>query len=216
LSLADVALSVAAHLGLIAEAQLIEEPRERYGNYLFGSCSRDFETRDGRRVIVVALAPRHWTSLVDATDLRDAVTSLETRLGVDLRMEGARFAARTEISRLIEPWIASRTLAEVARIFSEKDVLWGPYQTFKELLEQDERCSTRNPLFAEVDQPGIGRTLRATSPLIFGRGERSRPAPAPTMGGDTKEVLTSWLGLSDAEVSSLAADRIVTVGEGVT
>lgn len=216
LSLADVALSVAAHLGLIAEAQLIEEPRERYGNYLFGSYSRDFETRDGRRVIVVALTPRHWTSLVDATDLRDAVTSLETRLGVDLRMEGARFAARTEISRLIEPWIASRTLAEVARIFGEKDVLWGPYQTFKELLEQDERCSTRNPLFAEVDQPGIGRTLRATSPLIFGRGERSRPAPAPTMGGDTKEVLTSWLGLSDAEVSSLAADRIVTVGEGVT
>jgi 2-methylfumaryl-CoA isomerase len=215
-SLADVALSVAGHLGLIAEAQLVEEPRGRYGNDLFGSYSRDFATRDGKRLIVVALTPRHWTSLVDATRLSDAVASLEARLGIDLREEGARFTARTEISSLLEPWIASRTLAEVAAIFNERDVLWGPYQTFKELVDQDERCSTRNPLFAEVDQPGIGRTLRATSPLIFGRGDRSRPAAAPTMGGDTRAVLGSWLRLSEAEISSLAADRIVAIGQGIT
>lgn len=58
LSLADVALSIAGHLGLIAEAQLNDVPRGRHGNYLYGSYSRDFATADGRRVIVVALTPR--------------------------------------------------------------------------------------------------------------------------------------------------------------
>lgn len=214
LSLADVALSIAGHLGLIAEAQLVEEPRGRYGNYLFGSYSRDFETRDGRRIIVVALTPRQWASLVDATGLRDAVATLEARLGVDLREEGARFAARAEISALLEPLIRARTLAEMAETFNKRDVLWGLYQSFKELVEHDERCSTRNPMFAEIMQPGIGRMLGASSPLIFGRSERSRPAPAPAMGGDTTDVLASWLRLSDAEILSLAADRIVSLAEG--
>jgi 2-methylfumaryl-CoA isomerase len=212
-SLADVALSAVSHLGLIAEAQLTEEPRRRYGNYLFGSYSRDFKTRDHRRIVVVALTPRQWTSLVDATGLRAAVAALEAQFGSDLREEGARFGARAEISALLEPWIGARTLAEVAEVFNERDVLWGPYQSFKQLVEEDERCSTRNPLFAEVDQPGIGRTLRAASPLSFGRSGRNRPAPAPVMGADTRDVLRSWLHLTPAEITSLAKDRTVGVGE---
>src|SRR6185369_13284754 len=41
LSLADVALSVAGNLGLIGEAELVAEPRARYGNHLYGSFARD-------------------------------------------------------------------------------------------------------------------------------------------------------------------------------
>lgn len=212
-SLADVALSAVSHLGLIAEAQLNEEPRGRYGNSLFGSYSRDFETRDHRRIIVVALTPRQWRSLVDATELGAAVAALEARLGSDLREEGARFHARAEISALLEPWISARTLAELEEIFAARDVLWGPYQSFKQLVAEDERCSTRNPLFAEVDQPGVGRTLRAASPLSFGRSGRTRPAPAPTLGADTADVLGSWLDLSAAEITSLAKDRVIDVGK---
>lgn len=211
LSLADVALSIAGHLGLIAEAQLNEEPRARYGNDLFGTFARDFITADGRHVLVVALTPRQWTSLVEATGLREATAALGERLGLDLHQEGARFSARKEICALLAPWISARPLAEVAEVFEEHEVLWGPYQTLKQLVTEDERCSTRNPLFAEVDQPGIGRSLRAGSPLVFGRAERTSPAAAPTMGADTEHVLRSWLGLTAEEVSVLAAEGIVTV-----
>lgn len=211
-SLADVALSIAGHLGLIAEAQLNEEPRGRYGNYLYGSYGRDFATADGRRLIVVALTARHWISLIEATDLREAASRLEERLGTDLREEGARFKARTAISALLGPWIAARTLSEIARIFAEHDVLWGPYQTFKELVSEDDRCSTRNPLFAEIEERGVGRALRAASPLLFGRAERKPPRAAPTTGEDTEHILRSWLGLSREDVTRLEGDRIISLG----
>lgn len=210
ISLSDVALSIAGHLGLIAEAQLSARPRGRYGNYVYGSYGRDFRTADGRRVIVVALTERQWTSLVKATGVERGVAELERRLGLDLRLEGARFRARMEISALLEPWIGSRSLAEVRGVFDQHEVLWGPYQTFTELVERDPRCSTRNPMFSEVDQPGIGRALRAASPLVFGTSGRIPARPAPLMGSDTDAVLTSWLGLSADEVSALVAERVVS------
>jgi 2-methylfumaryl-CoA isomerase len=212
-SLADVALSTAGHLGLIAEARLNNAPRARYGNDLFGTFAHDFATRDRRQVIVVALTPRQWKSLVEATGLQEATTALSAKLGLDLREEGARFSARREICALLEPWIAARTLTEIASIFKKHDVLWGPYQTFKQLAAEDERCSPRNPLFAEVDQPGIGRSLLAASPLVFGRAARKPPAAASSMGADTHRVLRSWLGLTADEVSGLAGQGIIPAEE---
>ncbi|MBI4347842.1 MAG: CoA transferase [Elusimicrobia bacterium] len=212
-SLADVALSVAGHLGLIAEAQLNEEPRGRYGNHLYGSYSGDFPTADGRRLIVVALTARQWTSLVDALGAADEVRALEQRLGMDLHDEGARFRARGEISAVIEPWIARRPLAEVGRIFDEHGVLWGPYQTFKQLLREDARCSAANPLFADIERPDIGRWLHAASPLVFGRAGRRHPAAAPALGADTREVLQSWLDMPDGDIARLAKARVVGVGQ---
>ena len=205
LSLMDMALSVASHLGFIAEAQLAAVPRPRLGNDLYGTYSRDFRTSDGRSVIVVALTPRHWVGLVRATGIAAAVAELESSHAVDLRDEGARYQLRDQISGLLEPWIASRTLDDVRAAFDADGVLWGPYQTFQELARSDARCSPENPLLAVVEQPGIGEYLRAGSPLVFSGAERLPPPAAPALGVDTKTVLHEWLGLADADLAELAA-----------
>src|SRR5262252_7185934 len=44
LSLWEVALVVAGHLGLLAEAELVQQPRGRFGNHVYGTFGRDFET----------------------------------------------------------------------------------------------------------------------------------------------------------------------------
>lgn len=209
LSLMDVALSTIGHLGLIGEAQLVAEPRGRYGNDVYGTFAHDFRTADGRSVIVVALTPRQWASLVTATGIADAVAAHERRLGIDLRSEGDRFRARREITALLAPWMAARPLAEIAAILDRHEVLWGPYQTVKELVAADARCSQRNPMLAEVDQPGIGRYLRATSPISFGRSPRVAPARSPRMGEDADAVLTSWLGLAPRDVVALQDEGVV-------
>jgi 2-methylfumaryl-CoA isomerase len=64
-------------------------------------------------------------------------------------------------------------------------------------------------MLREIDQPGIGRYLRATSPLQFSAARREPPKPAPLMGGDTREVLDSWLGLDSHEVDALIATGVV-------
>ena len=208
LSLSDVALSIAGHLGLIAEAQLDPEPRPRIGNELFGTFARDFRTSDGKYVIAVALTPDQWRNLVAATGIGDAVARLEAEHGVDLREEGAKFELRKQIAGLLEPWIAARPLAAVREEFDRHHVLWGPYQTFKELAENDPRCSGANPMFAVVDQPEIGRYLRAASPLLFSGSERLSPRPSPDLGEHTAEVIGSWLGQSRREIQLLEAKGV--------
>jgi 2-methylfumaryl-CoA isomerase len=189
LSLADVGMAVAGHLGLIAEASLDPLPRGRYGNDVYGTFGRDFRTSEGRSVMVLALTPRQWHGLGEATGLTKGFAELEARLSLDLKREADRWQARREICELIEPWINQRMLAEVRAVFDEHGVLWGPYQTFKQLLVEDPRASAANPMFEMVDHPGVGRYLTAASPLRFGAAAQVSPRAAPELGHHTKEVL---------------------------
>jgi 2-methylfumaryl-CoA isomerase len=192
LSLEDVGLAVTAHLGLIGEAILEEEPRERYGNHVYGTFGRDFVTRDGRRVMVLALTAGHWRSLVEATGLSGEFSQMEARLGLYFNNEGDRWRGRKEICERLDEWIAARNLNNVANIFDRSHVLWGPYQTFKQLVAEDPRASTANPLFAEVDQPNLGRYIVPGSPVRFGAAKAVPPRPAPELGEHTQEVLEEF------------------------
>jgi 2-methylfumaryl-CoA isomerase len=204
-----VALATVGHLGNIAEVQINKTERPKYGNYLYGAFGRDFVTKDGHRVMVVGLTPRQWRSLVAAVGMGDACVQIEELLAVDLSKEGDRFAARDVISALIEPWISSRTLSEVREVFDAHDVCWGPYQTFAELVSVDPRCSPDNPMFAEVNQPGIGTYLMPGSPLEFSTNDRVPPAPAPQLGQHTDEILAEVLCLSAGAIGRLHDEGVV-------
>ncbi|MEO7196645.1 MAG: CoA transferase [Pseudonocardiaceae bacterium] len=214
LALSDVAFAMAGHLGNIAEVQINHSERPKHGNDLYGAFGRDFATVDGKRVMVVGLTPRQWRGLVSATGIGEACAQVEQLLGVDLSKEGDRFAARHVIGALLEPWVASRTLSQVREVFDAHDVCWGPYQTFTELVRTDPRCSSANPMFAEIDQPGIGRYLMPGSPLDFSAVDRLPPAPAPQLGQHTDEILAGVLGLSSAEIGQLHDERVVADARG--
>ena len=209
LALADVAFAMVGHLGKIAEVQINKHERPKYGNYLYGAFGRDFVTKDGKRVMVVGLTARQWRSLVAAVGIADACVQVEKLLEVDLGKEGDRFAARHVIGALIEPWVNSRTLSEVRKIFDAHEVCWGPYQTFAELVTTDPRCSPSNPMFAAVDQPGIGTYLMPGSPLDFSAADRVRPAAAPVLGQHTDEILAGVLALSASEIGRLHDEGVV-------
>ena len=201
LALEDVALAAMANLGFVAEAQLGGE-RGRYGNDLFGAFGRDFTTADGERLMVVGLTLKQWRSLCTATNITGAIAALGARLGVDLDREGERFVARDAIAALVAPWIATRTLSDVAAAFDANGVCWSRYQHVADLVRSDPACSTDNPMFATIDQPGIGAVLASAIPLGFGVG-RLPASPAPVLGSDTEAVLSDWLGLSAATLSDL-------------
>ena len=209
LALSDVAFAMVGHLGKIAEVQINQHERPKYGNYLYGAFGRDFATKDGKRVMVVGLTTRQWHSLVAAVGIADACVQVEKLLEVDLEKEGDRFTARHVIGALIEPWVSSRTLREVREVFDRHEVCWGPYQSFTELVTTDPRCSPTNPMFAAVDQPGIGTYLMPGSPLDFSGVDRLRPEPAPLLGQHTDEILAGILGLSAAEIGSLHDEGVV-------
>jgi len=192
LSLSDVAMAMAGHLGLIGEAVLGPEPRGRFGNDVYGTFGRDFGTRDGRRVMVLALTPRQWVSLGEATGLSRDFTALESRVSADFRKEGDRWTHRKVLNELLEPWIGQRDIADVGKAFDQHGVLWSPYQTVKQLVAEDPRASTANPMFSEVDHAGLGRFLTTGSALRFGAAAAVPPRPAPTLGEHTEEVMREF------------------------
>lgn len=208
LALQDVALAMMGHLGFIAEAQRGQE-RPRYGNYLFGAFGRDFVCADGERVMVVGLTPKQWKSLCEATQQSEAMTALERRLGLDFQKEGDRFKAREGIAALIAPWVAARSLAEVAAVFDAAGVCWSRYQSTRQMVVSDPSCSTANPLFTQLDQPGVGAVLAAGIPLDFAGQPRSAAAPAPRLGADTEQVMSERLGLSSVEFARLRDQGLV-------
>ncbi len=209
LALKDVALAMLGNFGMLAEVMVNDTDRPRQGNYLYGAFGRDFETLDGKHLMVVGLTDMQWQCLTRATGLQEAIAALGTRLGLDLEDEGNRFRARQQIAALMEPWFHARTLAEAAEILNAHRVTWGPYRSVREALACDSDCSVDNPLFTLTEQPGIGSYLMPATPLEFGRSPRLPAMPAPALGEHTDQILLDILGLSAAEVGRLHDQGVV-------
>ena len=202
-ALSDVMLATVGHLGYVGDVHLNGRARPAIGNDLYGSFGRDFATADGRRVMIIALTPRQWRALGRATGLAEKLATIGAVMEVDLDSEAGRFEARDAIAALISRWCAGRNLAEIRDAFAGSGVLWGPFQDFVELVRDDPRCSPANPLFAAVEQPGIGRYPMPGLPLDFSAAPREPTRPAPRLGEDTELVLSQVLRLPATEIARL-------------
>lgn len=209
LALQDVALATVANLGYVAEVQVNGTVRPPLGNWLYGAFGRDFATKDGRRIMLAAISNRQWRAIGKATGLTDKLGLIGQVMEVDLDDEGGRYAAREAIAAVLAPWFAARTLAEVRAALDGSGVLWGPYQDFGQMVREDPRCSTANPLFQEIEQQGVGRVLAPSSPLQ----PAIPPRPAPRLGADTDAVLAEVLGLSASRIASYREAKILPQAE---
>jgi len=172
-ALADVAFTMVANLGYLAQAGLLDEDRPPIGNDLYGAFGRDFVTADGRRIMVVAISVKQWLSLAEATGITEQLVWIENAFGVDLNREGDRFEVRDALAAMIGRWVSVHTLDFVAETFDNHGVCWGPYQTFRELLHHDWRCSVTSTSPASA-RSGLGVRRCRSRPL-----SASLPAPRP-------------------------------------
>lgn len=209
LSLADVAYHITGSLGYIGDVQINHAERPRIGNEMYGTFGRDFATSDGRRIMLVVVTRRHIRTLGQLAGLEDAFEALEREKNINLDNEAHRWEARHTLAELIAPWVAAQTAEEVGQTLTEAGILWSPFRTYTQMLDEDPFCSTQNPLFQEVEQPGIGRVLTPGTPLQFGAMPRGPVAPAPRLGADTDAVLADVLKLGDGEIGRLHDKGIV-------
>jgi len=208
LALEDVALASAGNLGLLTEAQVHNVARDRYGNFVYGVFGKDFATRDGRRIMLVALTARHWEELLRITGLTEVVGSLERQMDVSFTEDAHRFRYREVIVGLLKPWFEDRTLAEVEAALASTSLLWSRYRSFLEIVGEDRSELEANPMMRFVDQPGVGRFLAPGSPLAFD-GFCGPVEPAPELGQHTDEVLGDLLDLSGQDLAELRSEGVL-------
>lgn len=200
LALADVALATMGNLGYIGEEMVNGAGRDPMGNHIYGTFGHDFESRDGCRLMIVGVSTHQWQAILRATGQEQAIASLGESMNLDFNIEGDRYTGREAICTLLEPWFAERDFAELAQKLEAARVCWGKYQTVSELVRTDRDCSTDNPLFEQVEQPGIGEYLMPQNPLGFTAADRHPVHPAPRLGQHTDEILADILGLSSGEI----------------
>lgn len=208
LALADVALAGVASMGWLTEA-VEQGDRPRHGNHMYGAFGVDFGTRDGARVMVVALTVRQWRALVQVTGTERVFSALEEAAEVDLSTESDRYRMRETIAAVMRPWFAARDLVRVTRELDQAQVLWSKYRTMSEMVTELSYDPTTS-VVTELEQPGIGTVTSARSPLRT-NGSWIEPTPAPLLGQHTDQVLAEVLGLADHEIADLH-DRSLVAG----
>ncbi len=209
IALSDTAFATLSHLGYIAEAQVNGDDRPRSGNHVYGTYAHDFGTADGRRVMITAFTPRHWTALLEATGTQEKMQQVEALFELDLMKEENRYAARETITAVLRPWFGARSLSECADALNAVGACWGPYQSFTQAVAEDSRLSTENPMFQQIDQPGIGTFLSAGAMMDFAATDRTPVGLAPVLGQHTDEILADVLGLGSGEIGALHDKGIV-------
>ena len=113
----------------------------------------------------------------------------------------------------MRPWFAKHAAEEAEAALAEAGVLVGGFQTFEDLVTNDPRCSTENPMLTEIDQPGIGRVLAPRVPLAFGWTPVADAVAAPALGGDSGEVLKTELGLDAEAQAELESTGVLDLGK---
>ncbi|QRY62189.1 CoA transferase [Gordonia sp. PDNC005] len=187
IALADVATAAVAGMGWLTEATEVGD-RGKHGNHLYGTFGVDFATSDGGRVMIAALTPRQWAALGDATGKAAALAAVADALDADFTTDESRYRHRDVIEAVLRGWFAERTTAQVRSALDGAGVLWGRYRTMGEAAGEFLTDPASNPVLVELDQPGIGPVISASSPIRFDdRYSGTRPAPA--LGADTDAVL---------------------------
>jgi 2-methylfumaryl-CoA isomerase len=202
--LSDLAIASLGHLGQIGEVQVLGQDRARLGNELYGAFGRDFETLDGKRLMVIAITARQWSGLVAALGLQTRISELESELGVRFdREEGVRFTHRRRLVPLIESAIAGRSAADLTAAFESRAVCWAPYQTLHQAVSADRYFSSANPILSVIEHPSGQCYLAPGAAASLPSEPRRAAAPAHRLGQDTDEVLAELLALSAGEIGRL-------------
>lgn len=209
LALKDVAMATAGHLGNLAEVEVNGVDRRRTGNYLYGAFGKDFLSRDGQRLMIVGLTPKQWRGLVEATETLEDMSTLARTRSLNFSEEGDRFVAREDIYRALAPWFKARDYVDITARLDAAGVCYGPYRTFRGLVEQDLDCSELNPLFERITHPNTGTYLTPSSPIRFGGCKNLEARSAPRLGQHTDEILAEELGLSSREIGQLHDEGLV-------
>jgi 2-methylfumaryl-CoA isomerase len=194
LALSDVAYALVSNLGYTSEAEALRRDRPAIGNHMYGALGHNLPTLDGRQLMFVVLTERHWLTLVNVSNTCHAMAEIEYNRGVDLNSDAGRYEAKDDIILELAKWSNTLTLSEIGPIFDEARILWGPYQTFQQMVQEDPRASLNNPMFQEIEQEGVGRVRATGSPLNFIGKARQTIRPAMRVGADTNDVLKDVLG----------------------
>src|ERR1700722_15792931 len=155
-----------------------------------------FQAKDGW-VVIGVLGESVWQRFAAAIEAPQLLARPELANGV------LRHKNLSVIVEVLDAWLASRTVREVVQILGSYDVPAAPVLNVDQVLES-EHLQARGMLMT-IDDPVWGPTVVAGNPVETSLVPHDLSDPPPALGADTADVLSTWIGASQAELESLTA-----------
>lgn len=175
-----------------------EDGPQRTGNRHFAIAPQNiFAVRDG----LVAIE-------VETQKQLDAVCDL---LGHDPVALADSKAHEASMEAGLQAWIAERSAEDAVADCLERNIPAAQVQGVGDVAENP--FTWEREILATLEHPESGPVKVLGSPFKSNRSKGVVKSAAPTIGAHTRQVLTDLLGYSDDRIDTLAADKVITVGD---
>jgi len=161
---------------------------------------QDFPTADGHMIIAVG-NDRQFQRLCEALGRPDLATD------PDYRDNRGRLAHRDTLLPIIRDVLLTRATREWMVLFEPLGVPCGPINSVADVFA-DPQVVARGDQIALTHTNGREIALVA-NPIRLSDTPVSYDRAPPTLGQDSREILESHLGMSDAEIAGLIANGVI-------
>jgi crotonobetainyl-CoA:carnitine CoA-transferase CaiB-like acyl-CoA transferase len=154
-----------------------------------------FKTQDG--YIVLAVGTDHQYQKFCSTVEQPGLSS-DPRF----RTNQDRVRNRKELSPRVQAILATRSNESWLSIFGAVGVPCGPIHTLDEVYQLPQ-VQARKMVF-QMEHPLAGKVPLTANPIHFHQAPIHYDLPPPLLGQHTREILSQWLDLTEADVERLS------------
>ena len=161
---------------------------------------QSFKTADGYLVVGVASESiwRRFCQAVGRADWADDSRFEKNSNRVENRSLLIGLLAEIFLSRSTDAWL---------KLLNSAEVPCAPVQTVDQVFKAPQVL--HREMLVEMEHPTAGTVRMAGIPVKFSATPASVRLSPPLLGQHTEEVLSSWLGLNDKEISELKEKSVV-------
>ncbi len=199
-SLMETVSAFVGSYGMIAEAKLLDKPRQRQGNSLIFALGDSLQAKDGDFVIFNVIG-NMWPRLCDMIGHNELLE--DERFTTD----ESRYAHRDDILPYIAEWIAGLNVPDILAMAEQHRIPFERVSTVGDLA-QDPHAEARE-MFPTVAQPNVGDIPVARLGVSMSAHDRAQLNPAPKIGEHTTSVLEGWLGYAPTQFQGLRDEGVI-------
>jgi crotonobetainyl-CoA:carnitine CoA-transferase CaiB-like acyl-CoA transferase len=122
----------------------------------------------------------------------------------DMTLQEKIAARRSTVDAFVQTLNSLEKLDEAMKTIN---IAWGEIRNPVDISHQP-TIASRNSIVQMDDREGGTRPI-TQSPYRFSNAESGVRGPAPHRGEHNEEILSDWLGLSTAEISSLQTEDVI-------
>ena len=147
-----------------------------------------------------------WAKLCRVMEREDLIQDEKSKTGT------ARASNSDKLTPIIENWMKERTREKAGNILNKNGIPVGPVYTAKDVFES-KQVQARKGL-VDIDDPLVGLHQFARTPIHLSAAPEIPARPAPELGQDTEEILSTLLGYAEEKINELQKNEIIQIYQG--